>query len=154
MGTATHEHADLLLRLYEMRREPRLREAREWYFANFRVTSAEDMRQKFPMGSSENTSIRMVTSYWNMAASLVNRGLIDEDLFFETTGEQWIVWEHLRPVIADIRAGMRNPHYLGNLEENVKRLDAWREKRAPGSTEAMRQMMGQMPAPKTKSASD
>src|SRR5579864_1480962 len=136
MGTATHEHADLLLRLYEMRREPRLREAREWYFANFHVTSAEDMMQKFPMGGKEDASVRMLTSYWNMAASIVNRGLIDEDLFFENTGEQWIVWERMRPVVAGMRAGTKNPHYLGNLEEHVKRLEAWREKRAPGSTEA------------------
>lgn len=154
MGTAPHDHADLLLRLYEMRREPRLREAREWYFANFHVTSPEEMRQKFPMGSSENTFVRMVSSYWNMAASLVNRGLIDEDLFFENTGEQWMVWERLRPVIAGVRAGMKSPHYLASLEENVKRLEAWREKQAPGSTEAMRQMMAQMGAPKAQSAND
>ena len=150
MGTATHDHADLLLRLYELRREPRLREAREWYFANFHVTSAEDMNRKFPMGSTENASIRMVASYWDMAASLVNRGLIDEDLFFENTGEQWVVWERLRPTIAAARAGMKNPHYMGNLEEHAKRLEAWREKRAPGANEAMRQMT----APKAKSASD
>jgi hypothetical protein len=137
-----------------MRREPRLREAREWYFANFHVTSAEEMRQKFPMGSKDNASARMVATYWEMAASLVNRGLIDEDLFFENTGEQWMVWERLRPTVAGVRSAMKNPHYMGNLEEHVKRLDAWREKRAPGSSEAMRQMMAQMSAPKPNSAND
>ena len=154
MGNATHEHADLLLRLYEMRREPRLREAREWYVANFHVTSAEDMGRKFPMGSKESASVRMLTSYWNMAASLVNRGLIDEELFFENTGEQWIVWERIRPVIADVRAGMKNPHYLSSLEENVKRLDAWRERVAPGSTEALRQRMAQAAPQQVKTAGD
>jgi hypothetical protein len=148
MGTATHEHADLLLRLYEMRREPRMREAREWYFANFHVSSIQEMTQKFPQGGKENASVRMLTSYWNMACGIANRGLIDEDLFFENTGEQWIVWERLKSVIGAMREGFKNPHYLGSLEENVKRLDTWRDKHAPGSTEAMRQRMAAAPPQK------
>jgi|SRR5579862_1080067 len=141
MAEVTHEQANLMLRLYEMRREPRLREARDWFMANFHPTSAEEMQQQLPPSSKENASMRMVISYWQMVASIVNRGLIDEDFFFENSGEQWVVWERLRPVIGAMRARSKNPHQLRALEEHVKRLEAWREKHAPGTTEAMRQMM-------------
>jgi hypothetical protein len=84
----------------------------------------------------------------------VNRGLIDEDFFFENTGEQWVVWEQVKPVTAAWRTMFKNPHTFANLEKHVQRLEAWRERRAPGSTEAMRQMFAQMSQamPKTKTA--
>jgi hypothetical protein len=141
MAEVTHEQANLMLRLYEMRREPRLREARDWFMANFHPTSGEEMQQQLPPSSKENASMRMVISYWQMVASIVNRGLIDEEFFFENSGEQWVVWERLRPVIGAMRARSKNPQQLRALEEHVKRLEAWREKHAPGTTEAMRQMM-------------
>lgn len=144
MGQVTHEQVNLMLRLYEDRREPRLREARDWYFVHFHPTSAEEMMQSCPPGSKENANVRMVSSYWEMAASIVNRGLIDEEFFFENTGEQWFVWERLKPVAGAIRARMKNPYYLAQLEEHAKRLEAWREKRAPGSVEASRAQMAGM----------
>ncbi len=157
MAEVTHEQVDLMLRLYEMRREPRLREARDWYMANFHPTSVEEMQQQFPPSSKENASMRMVISYWQMVASIVNRGLIDEEFFFENSGEQWMVWERLKPVAGAMRARYKNPHAYGALEEHVKRLEAWREKRAPGTTEAMRQMMArpaQAAVPHAKTAAD
>lgn len=144
MGQVTHDQVNLMLRLYEDRREPRLREARDWYFAHFSPTSAEEMMRAYPPGSKENTNVRMVVSYWEMVASIVNRGLIDEEFFFENTGEQWAVWERLKPVVGAMRAAMKNPHYYAQLEEHAKRLEAWREKRAPGTMEAMRAMMANM----------
>src|SRR5580704_9915432 len=76
MSQVTYEEVNLMLKLYEMRREPRLREARAWFLEHFHPTSPEDMMQKFPQGGEENTFIRMVISYWDMVASIVNRGLI------------------------------------------------------------------------------
>jgi hypothetical protein len=144
MGEVTHDQANLLLRLYELRREPRMREAREWYFANYNPTSLEDMTKIAPPGSPGNASMRMVISYWEMAASMVNRGLIDEEFFFENTGEQWAVWGRIKAFVPAMRERSKNPHQYANLEKHVNRLEAWREKRAPGSSEAMRQMMAQM----------
>ena len=141
MGQVTHDQVNLMLRLYEDRREPRLREAREWFFTHFNPASAEDMMRAYPPGSKENANVRMVASYWEMVANIVNRGLIDEEFFFENTGEQWAVWERLKPTVGAMRAAMKNPHYFRQLEEHVKRLEAWREKQAPGSIEAMRAMM-------------
>lgn len=145
MGEVTHEQVNLLLKLYEMRREPVMREARDWYFSKFRPASLEDIAKQAPMGSKESAYMRMVISYWQMVASIVNRGLIDEDFFFENTGEQWFVYERIRPFVAAMRERSRNPHQYENLQKHVEKLEAWREKHAPGSTEAMRQMIAAPP---------
>ncbi|MBI3670343.1 MAG: hypothetical protein HY237_11245 [Acidobacteria bacterium] len=152
MSQPTHEQVNLMLKLYELRREPRLRQARAWFFENFNVTSPDELLKKYPQGSEENTSIRMVISYWDMVASIANRGLMDEELFFETTGEIWVVWERLRALAPAWRTAFKSPYVFANLEETCKRMDAWREKRAPGSTAAMRQMMEQMARATAKTA--
>jgi hypothetical protein len=99
MPDVTHEQVNLMLRLYDIRREPRLREAREWYMSHFNPKTPEEMMTLYPPGSQENAFMRMVFSYWDMVASIVNRGLIDEEFFFENSGEQWVVWERLKPVV-------------------------------------------------------
>ena len=144
MGQVTQEQANLMLKLYELRREPRLRQARAWFVDQFDAASVEEFQKKYAPGSEENTSFRMVVSYWEMCASIVNRGLIDEEFFFENQGEQWLVFEKVKLVLAGWRAAFKNPLILANLEEHCRRLEAWREKQAPGSTEAMRQMFQQM----------
>ena len=144
MPKVTHDQADLLLRLYEIRREPKMREARDWYFSKFHPATLEDVQKQAPMGSPESAYMRMVISYWDMAANMVNRGLIEESFFFETSGEQWMVWERIKSFVPQQRERSKNPHMYENLEKHVKKLEAWRKKRAPGSVEAMRQMMASM----------
>jgi hypothetical protein len=144
MGEVTHEQVNLMLRLYDIRREARLREAREWFFSRFNPATPEEAMQICPPGSQENAFMRMVVSYWEMVASIVNRGLIDEDLFFENSGEQWVVWERIQPIIGAWRTMFKNPLVFSNLEKHVKRLEAWREKHAPGSNDAVREMMARM----------
>ena len=144
MGEVTNEQVNLMLRLFEERREPRLREAREWFSANFHAKTAEDLMRVCPPSSKENASMRMVLSYWEMVASIVNRGLIEEDFFFESSGEQWVVWEQLKPVIGAWRVMFSSPKFLANLEEHCNRLEAWRDKRNPGSNDAIRKVMAQM----------
>jgi hypothetical protein len=141
---ATHEQVNLMLHLYELRREPKLREAREWMSVNFHPKSADDAMKLVPPGSKENAYMRMVLGYWEMVASVANRGLVDEELFFENSGEQWGVWEQVKPLVGTWRTMFANPQFLGNLEEHSKRLDAWREKRNPGSVEALRKVYAQM----------
>jgi len=144
MGIATHEQVNLMLRLYEERREPKLREARDWFAANFHVKTGEDVMRLCPPGSKENTYMRMVLGYWEMVASIVNRGLIDQDLFFENTGEQWIVWEQVKPVLAAWRTMFGSQKVFANMEEHCKRLEEWREKNSPGSNEVMRKFRSEM----------
>jgi hypothetical protein len=143
MGQATHEQANLMLRLFEMRREAKLREAREWFGANFHVKNLEDVNQLCPPATQENAYMRMVLSYWEMVAGIVNRGLVDEDLFFETAGEHWLLWDQVKPVAGAWREMFKNPAFLKNLEEQSRRFEAWREKRAPGSNEAIRNVLAQ-----------
>lgn len=143
MGQVTHEQVDLLLKLYDMRREPRLREARDWFAANFHVKTPDDVMRVCPPGSRENTYMRMVLGYWEMVASIGNRNLIDEDFLFENSGEQWAVFDQVKPVLGAWRGMFSSPKFLSNLEEQCKRFETWREKRNPGSTEAIRKMMEQ-----------
>jgi hypothetical protein len=144
MGEVTHEQANLMLRLYEMRREPRLRQARQWFIEKFSAGSAEEMMEKYPPGSEENTNIRMTASYWEMCAGIVNRGLIDDEFYFESNGEAWAVWEKMKHIVPAMRGAFKNPQIFTQLEALCGRLEAWRERTAPGSNEAMRQRMAQM----------
>ena len=145
MSEVTHQQVELLLHIYDLRREPRLRQARSWYVGNFSPpASLEEFTAKYPMGSEDQTSFRMVTSYWDMVAGIANRGLIDEELFFESSGELWLVWEKVKGLAPAWRAAFKMPHLLANLEECARRYEAWREKRAPGANEAMRQFFAQM----------
>jgi hypothetical protein len=141
---ATHEQVNMMLHLYELRREAKLREAREWMSVNFHPTSGEDAMRLTPPGSKESAYMRMVLGYWEMVASIANRGLVDEELMFENSGEQWGVWEQVKPLVGTWRTMFANPQFLGNLEEHCKRLEAWREKRNPGSVELLRKVYAQM----------
>jgi len=152
MGQATHEQANLMLRLYELRREPRMREARDWFVQDCVASSLQDLMAKFPFGSKENTSFRMVASYWDLAASLVNRGLIDDELFFESNGEAWVVYDRVRPWLPAWREAMGMPHLFRNLESLGQRLEAWREKIAPGCNEKLRERARQMLEARAKAA--
>lgn len=144
MGAATHEQVNLMLRLFEERREAKLRDARDWFAANYHVKSVEEAMRIGPPGSKENTYIRMVIGYWEMAASIVNRGLIDEDLFFENGGEMWVVFEQMKPTLGEWRKAFSSPNMFTNLEQVCKRYEDWREKKNPGSNEAIRKFMAQM----------
>jgi hypothetical protein len=141
---ATHEQVNLMLKLYELRRETKLREARDWMSGNFHVKNLEDAMRLCPPGSQENAYLRMVVGYWEMVASIVNRGLVDEELFFESTGEQWGVWEQIKPIVGGWREMFGSPKLFSNLEENCRRLEAWREKNNPGANETMRKVFAQM----------
>ena len=80
---ATYEDANLLLRLYELRRDERMRTARTWFARNFRAGTLEEFDKLCPADSEENASFRMVVSYWEMAASFVTRGILHQDLFMQ-----------------------------------------------------------------------
>jgi hypothetical protein len=138
MSQASHEQANLMLRVYELRREPRLRQAREWFVRNF---YPETIADRASLTSEEDANFRMVTSYWEMVASLFKRGMLDEDLFFECNAEFWIVWDRLKPFASDVRTAAKDPHVWDNLEKMAVRYEHWRERRAPGSIAAMRERM-------------
>ncbi len=136
-----HHDAELLLRLYELRREEKLRQARDWIIADFEAASVDELFKKYPRGSKENTFYRMVVGYWDMAASMVNNGLIKEEFFFENTQEFWVAWLRVKPLVADMRGMFKNPYFLKNLETLAEKFENWMGQRAPGALEVMQQRL-------------
>lgn len=123
----THADAELLLRLYEIRRDPELRRARQWFLKDFEAASWDDIRSRYLTHTDEDRWFRQTTSYWEMLATLVNRGVLQEELFFDHTGEDIVTWEKCKPWIAGARASLR-PSYLHNLEKLVANHLAFRAK--------------------------
>jgi hypothetical protein len=130
--------AELLLRLYDLRREPKLRQAREWLAHGFRAKSLEEFNQACPLGSEHNAFFRMVVSYWDMAASIVLHGLIKEEFFFENTSEFWMTWERVKPVAVQMRERNKNPLLWKGLETLAEKYAEWMSNRAPEALDAYR----------------
>jgi hypothetical protein len=152
MGTKpTHEQAQLHLQVYDLRREARLRQARDWFQQNYRAETMEEAMKLAAPGTEAGTNCGMVMGYWEQACALLNAGLLNEDLFFETSGEFFMVWELLKPVVGQFREAFKDPTMLTNLETAAKRFEEWKEERAPGNIAAMREYMQQERA-KAKSA--
>lgn len=124
-------NADLLIKVYDLRREEKLRKARAWLLAKFWFDDMKSFLEACPPGTDENAYYRQVITYWDMVAAIVNRGMIDEDLFFETTFEGTLTWIRVRPVVAEFRAMRKNPLYVMNLEKMADRQVSWMNERAP-----------------------
>ena len=128
--------AELILKLYDLRREQTMRKARNWMFG-FNPTSAEDIG-KTMMDPEVGAYLRMVLSYWDMAAALVNRGAIDAEMFNDTNGEHIGVYAKIEPFIADLRKEWEMPDAFEHLEkvimdredgaERVRKTQEWMKK--------------------------
>ncbi len=123
----THADAELLLRLYEIRRDPELRRARKWFLTEQTPKTWDEIQSSYLSHSDEDRWFRMTFSYWEMVATLVNRGVLHDELFFEHTGEDVVTWEKCKPWIAGARAQIR-PGYLANFEKLVTAHLAFRAK--------------------------
>jgi|ERR1700691_2805762 hypothetical protein len=117
---ATAHDAHLILKLYDLRREAEMRKARSWFTTEFWPQSAADclkVANAFP--SQENSWMRQVGGYWDMAASLVLHGALHEELFLQPgfCGEMFFIFAKLRPFLKEIREKMGNPDVFGNIEK-------------------------------------
>lgn len=121
----TAADAELLLRLYEIRRDPELRRARQWFLRDFQAASWDEIGQRYLTHTDEDRWFRMTISYWEMVATLVNRGVLHDELFFDHTGEDVVTWEKCKPWIAGARAAIR-PSYLHQFEKLVANHQAFR----------------------------
>jgi hypothetical protein len=110
------EEAGLILKLYELRREDVMRKGRDWFFSDFNPRSVEDFMAV--MFSEHSGHLRMVLSYWEMAASLVLNGAIDMKMFNDCNGEQIGVFAKLEPLLKELRAAFA-PTFLINLEKLI-----------------------------------
>src|SRR5207247_691547 len=148
----THEQAQLHLQVYEQRREAKLRQARDWFFKNYFVENFEDSARIAAPGTENGALAMMVLSYWEQACALLNYGLLHEDLFFETSGEFFGVWELAKPIVPQARELFKSKQFLGHLEKAAQRYETWIESRSPGHIAAMRQFMKQMRPQTAKAA--
>jgi len=122
-----HEDADLILKLYDLRREKVMRDARTWFFT-FNPEKPEDFLEV--MTSEHSGHYRMVVSYWDMAASLVNNGAIDSQMFNDANGEHLFVYAKIEPFLPALRATSGNPDYMAHLEKLVTQIPDVEEKLA------------------------
>ncbi|HWZ86099.1 MAG TPA: hypothetical protein VN032_07860 [Thermoanaerobaculia bacterium] len=134
----TYQDADLVLRLFEMRREEKLRVAREWFRAKFFPQTFEDMKAIALGAGLENQHYRMVTGYWDLAASFVAHGILHPELFFESGGEALFVWAKIGEFVPELRELYQAPQLLRNLEKAIAMV--------PGTGERITTLRSRMPA--------
>jgi len=139
--------AELILRLYEIRREDEMRRARDWFAGQFFPSTPEEVLAAWT--GPESARYRMVTTYWEMAATLVNHGAIPEDLFHDANTEHVAVWVKLRPHLERLRQMARYPSYLSQLERLMTRMPDLEERSAPilAYLELRRQQRASTPPP-------
>jgi hypothetical protein len=142
------EEGHLILELYELRREETMRKARNWYFAEFNPESVADFSAA--MFGEHSGHLRMVTTYWDMAAALVNNGAISLELFNAANGEHIGVFAKIEPLLKEIRAGFA-PEYLQQFEKLIDATPDGR-KRTSEARERMKKMREQFAQQTAKSA--
>jgi hypothetical protein len=143
---ATATDAQLVMQLYDLRREPEMRKARSWWLGEFWPQNADDfLKVAWAMGTQENNWLRQVGGYWSMATAFVLQGALNEELFIQPAvcGEMFFVFAKVQPFLKELREKMGDPHLFGNIEKvitgskfgrerlklTLKRVETLREKR-------------------------
>jgi hypothetical protein len=143
----TAADAQLILQLYDLRREAELRKARNWWTSEFWPQSADDfLKVAQAMGAPENNWLRQVSSYWSMAASFALHGALDTEFFLQPSisGEMIFIFAKVHPFLKELREKMSDPQMFGNIEKvitgskfgrerlnlTLKRVEGVRQKRA------------------------
>lgn len=128
---ATAQDAHLIMKLYDLRREPEMRKARNWWLVDFWPQNVDDflkVANAFP--SQENNWIRQVGGYWDMAASFVLQGALSEELFLQPgcSGEMFFLFAKIQPFLKELRQKMNNPDAWSNIEKVATRTPLARKR--------------------------
>ena len=118
----TADDARLILELYDLRREPEMRKARQWWLGTFWPTQVDDfLKVQAAAGTPENNWYRQVSGYWSMAANMVLKGAANEALFFDNSfcGEMYFLFAKVRPFLKELREKTNNPALFGNIEKAI-----------------------------------
>jgi hypothetical protein len=142
MSKATYDDVNLILKLYELRREEKMRTARNWFVANFKCKSMAEFGQVCPPGSEGNAFMRQVASYWDMVASFVAAGVLNEELLFQSNRELLLAWVRVEPIIAELRAAFKDPNYMKNLETVGKSYVEYLNRTNPETYHAFKARVG------------
>ncbi len=143
-GSPSYNDADLLLRVYDMRRETRLRQARDFVLGKASFTDFADFKKKYPMESKGSRMLGMVFTYWDMTCALVERGLLDEALFNTCNTEHVFLWMKYRAAIHGMREEYRYPAMMSSLEKVAARhpfaaqMEAWVTSQQPAAAAGKR----------------
>ena len=133
---ATYEDVNLILRLYDLRREEKMRAARTWFLSNFKPHSVDDIGKIAPGGSEENAYMRMVITYWEMVASFITSGVLNQELFFQSGQELLVIYTRLKDFIPELRKKNTSPAMWANLESVALDYIKWYEKKDPDAYKA------------------
>jgi hypothetical protein len=136
VARATYDDVNLILKLYELRREERMRHARAWFTASFKAKTLEDFAALCPPGSEQNASFRMVVTYWEMVASFLTTDVLNAALFYQSGRELLFVWERVRDLLPLVREQNHHPHEYKNLEAAANTYIDWWNKHSPGAYDA------------------
>jgi len=126
--TPTAQDAQLIMQLYDLRREEEMRKARAWFAGWWLNTAEEILKVVQGGGTQENAWFRQVSGYWDMAASFVLRGALNEDLFVDSGTEMWFVFAKLQPFLKDVRQQGNTPYLYARIEKLATRSKEGREK--------------------------
>ena len=147
---ATPHDASLILKLYDLRREAEIRKGRDWWGGVFFPDSADDfLKVAWAMNTPENNYLRMVAGYWNLAASFVLQGVLNEELFLQPafSGEMFLIYAKMHPFMKELRQKLNDPNAWKDVETAVthtkwgrdrlqfmiKRVETMRERRKASS---------------------
>ena len=136
MVQPTYDDVNLILRLYDMRREDKMREARDWFVKNFKPKTMEEFSKLAPPGSQENAYFRQVTSYWEMVASFVTAGVLNSELYYQSGMELLLCWTRVRHIAPALREGQHNPKVWRNMEALAGEMIEWLNRDNPGAYDA------------------
>ena len=129
MPNPTATDAQLIMQLYDLRREPEMRKARDWSTQQFFPSSLDDITALFmAQGSDENRWLRQVISYWEMVASFVNRGVLNRELLEDSVGEYVNVYTKFRPYLKELRKAFGYPDFMINIERLVEESETGRRR--------------------------
>jgi len=148
LNKPTAADAELILKLYDLRREAEMRKARNWWLVNFWPQTPDDfIKVATALGTQENNWLRQVAGYWDMAAALVLHRTIDSDLFLEggVSGEMFFLYAKLQPILKDLREKMQSPALFSNVEKVIMSSTTGRErlKMVEARVAARRKMMSE-----------
>ncbi len=121
MSTPTHSDAELILKLYDLRREAEMRKARNWWLGFWPESSEEILKIAMALGTQENAWMRQVGGYWEMASSFVLHGTLSRELFLEGSfsGEMFLLFGKIEPYLKEVREKTQNPQIFGNVEKLI-----------------------------------
>jgi hypothetical protein len=124
------QDALVILKLYELRRDEQMRAARQWYLSEFDPKSAMDIAALYRGGERASANFRMVTSYWDTAASLVANGGVDRQMFIDSASEYVFVYAKIADFLPEVREMFREPDFLVHLENLVRSVPDFEAKMA------------------------